>query len=257
MHSSQLNRQQSGLTLLEVLLVLVIGLSIIVLSLQQYLAYRRDTDTFQVQANVDLIFQASERYFRANCAQGNFKASYAPLTMGVTLDTLMTGGYLTVANNRMQVNPLVDSNSPGQGYIIQFNQFHDPTTGLLPKRLVTLSAGGQAAVGSITIWKAQVAVKILAPEIVTYKNILAAECISSYNAASQNVTPCSQVGVNNTNGDYLVFSRLPSFPTSKTNYNYWLATPTVKQFTQMYQVSPILLLTGGAYTNSQYYICGS
>jgi hypothetical protein len=38
---------------------------------------------------------------------------------------------------------------------------------------------------------------------------------------------------------------------------YWMTTPTVTQFTQMYTTNEILELTSGLKTGSQYYLCGN
>ncbi|MBA3661306.1 MAG: type II secretion system protein [Gammaproteobacteria bacterium] len=248
-------KPQLGITLLEILLVMVIGASIIVLSLQQYLSYRRDADVFQLQANVDLLFQTLEKYFRANCATANFNVKNPLVYVPVTLESLMNEGYLTLSNNRMQVNPLIDSESTGQGYILQFNQIND-TLGNLPVR--TQPNGDAKSLGSITIWQAQVAVKLNNSQLIPqYKNILGADCTSNFVSGWGYVLPCTEVAAGSTSGDYIVFTKLPSYPSSRANNNYWATTPTVKQFRQMYTTDPILNLLSGYQSGTQYYTCGS
>lgn len=248
-----LQKKQQGLSLLEVLLALAIGLAITVLSIQQYLSYRRDADIIQLQSNIDLLFTSMTNYFKANCDKPAFKQQTG--TNIVDLDTLMTQGYLTLPNNLMPISPLVNSEGLGQGYILQFNQYLEGND--LPDRTVSLSNDSTAPVGKISIWRAQVAVEMFDTGVIEqYQQLLSAQCIASYSGAALGVGPCSATA--NITGNYLVFERAPSFSNAKLNTNYWPTIPTVKQFKQMYQTSPILLLISSqAERDAQYYVCGS
>lgn len=254
--------KESGATLIEVILVLVIISFILNLSINQYQSYRRGADVVQLQANVDLLFTSMGAYFQANCSnQQNALSDATPLTKplsseypkvnyAVPIETLMSDGFLVLNNNAMQVSPLVDSESQGQGYIMQFNQYQ--AGGTLPTRTQAMSEGEPQSVGGIVLWQAQVAVKLLNEETAEqYKNILGATCLS--NLSGDIVTPCDQAS----GGNYAVFVRGPSRPTSKANSIYWLNNPTVKLFKQEYTTYPITILTDKPANVSQFYTCGS
>ncbi|WP_148340170.1 type IV pilin protein [Aquicella siphonis] len=262
---------QSGATLLEVMLVIVIGAAILYMSIQQYLTYRRDADALQVQANVDTIFQAMSSYYRMNC-YGTTDGSYQmvagtlnqaisppnPLPISISTD-LIDNGFLTTPMPR---NPIVKPTGAGtNGYVAQFNRF-DP-----PQDRQTCMAGTNATtplppnctdprgVGKIITWKAQVAVQLNNPtptEAKLYLNLLAGDCLSTMSGST--VVPCSTSG--NT-GTFVVWEKLPSSGNAKFVSDYWVTMPTVSQFTQMYTTAPILNLTDGSSLPYQYYLCGN
>lgn len=250
-------KRQEGVTLIEVLLVLVISMGILYLSLQQYLSFRRDADITTVQYNVDLLFQSLAKYFRANCRTNPSFNSYFPgQSISVSMNTLVNGGYLTTP---IALNPLVDPSGPGKGYVMQFNQYQ--TGGNLPTRTVTkstLSGGTSVSVGKIVIWRAQVSVNIsptyqtstAAPAL---KNSFSADCLSSLAGAI--VTPCATAPTGSTT--YIAWERVPSLSSSQSNSTFWQSMPMLKLFTQMYTTDPILILTDQTQSGSQYYVCGS
>lgn len=259
-------KDYQGVSLLEALLVLVIMSSIILLSFQQYLSMRRDADIQQLQYNVDQLFQALVKYFRYNCSRSTglnpspLTSFYSAKSFPITLNELMTNGYLQLKDNKLIVNPIVDTTGVSQGYILQFNQVQTTMPQGLPQRKVTLSTSPatETSVGSILIWRAQVAVKLKDKTTAEqYKNFLNANCLSKSDTKSgvTIVTPCDSAGL--TDNEYVVFDRLPAFASSQYNTQTWIMNPLVKQFTQMYTTYPILLLTNGAETANQYYFCGS
>jgi len=250
-------KHNEGVTLLEVMLVLIIGASIIYFSLQQYLSYRTSADILAVQSNVDVLFESLGNYYHANC-YGNIDpvtlrpngtlnpATFPPTNFPVTLSVLKQQGYLT---QNLPLNPLIDNSDPAVSYIMQFNQA--PVT---QRRVCQTQGCSQGVnVGSVIVWQAQVSVLLKnQTSAKAYKNIMGADCLST-NSGSY-VVPCSSSA--NT-GNYVVWTRPPSFASSKANSTYWLSLPAIKQFTQMYTTYPILVLTDQTDTANQYYVCGN
>jgi type II secretory pathway pseudopilin PulG len=251
-------KQQVGVTLIEVVLVLVLGASILMMGIRQYQSFKRDTDVQQLKYNVDMLFQALANFYYANCGFGIPKAgdtptpgrlsptySPAPTTPYTSISAmyLATNGFL---NTTLPLNPLVDnSGEQYNGYTVQFNQYHSdrmiPTRGSPPSSLVKM--------GTVYIWKAQVAVKLKqAAQAEQYKSLLGADC-----SASDPHALCSSAS----SGDYLIWERMPSFATPSSESNYGLTNQTNKQFNQMYTTYPILNLTNGTRSNDQFFLCGS
>lgn len=257
-------RKQQGVTLIEVILVLMISTAILYLSIQQYLSYRQDADIARVRYNVDMLFNALTNYFRANCKNSSspFYNYYFGRSFAVDMATLTNNGYLTTP---IPDNPLVDNTAAGGGYVMQFNQYQlsTGTNPPLPSRTIFMSsasgagAGRTVDVGYILVWQAQVAVKLINPSLAeSYKGAMGANCISSGSTGwgGYIVMPCDLAkGAT----DYLVWSRSPSYSSSTANSPYWLSLPLVKEFSQMYSTDPILILTDQTQTGSQFYRCGS
>jgi prepilin-type N-terminal cleavage/methylation domain-containing protein len=59
----------SGVTLLEVMLVIAIAGSILAMGISQYQSMQRDSNVRQVQANVDTLFNAMAYWYKANCGR--------------------------------------------------------------------------------------------------------------------------------------------------------------------------------------------
>lgn len=263
---------QSGATLLEIMLVLVVGSFILYLSIQQYLTYRRDSDVYQLQANVNTLFQGLTAYYQMNCGgtvdatntqvPGTLNPDYSPAPgANVPIDInndLIANNLITSV---IPLNPIVNTAGAGttNGYVAQFNMTQPE-----PSRLIC-TAGTNATgpndpnctatttVGSIVIWKAQVAVQLKnAATAKQYLNLLQGDCLSSL--SGNIVTPCDTSG--NT-GTFVVWERLPSSANSKTVSDYWGSLPTVKQFSQMYNTYPVNDLTNGSQTTNQYFLCGN
>jgi type II secretory pathway pseudopilin PulG len=245
-----------GVSLLELLLVLVIASGILYFSIQQYFIYKQDSEVRQLQANVDLLFQGLGSYFRAYCKEEPFSRFYGPQHLRVTMNELQP--YL---NGKIKPNVLVDNRLPvNQEYILQFNQFQTqdaappPLVENLPYRSVMVAPDKSVPVGYITVWQAQVAVKLrdraTAPQ---YQAWLGADCVSSLGGTF--VTPCA---ANPRQGAYAVFTRQPSLPSTQANSTYWPSMPVAAQFTQMYEApSILLLLIDPSLAQQQYYVCGS
>lgn len=244
----------AGVTLLEVLLVLIIMAAILYFSIAQYQVFRHDEDVAVVQANVDKLFDAMTKYYLANCNDSKkatkiFSTYNSSQIYVVDISTLMTNKYLSAPGSTMPISSIVNSTGTGQGYILQFNQFQNSGTPKLPQR-TTYAASG-TSLGSIVIWQIQVSVEMSDPtNAAVYQGLLGADCVSDMQNGS--VLPCEKAG---SKGKYLVWERNPSFSTSRSPSTYWPSKPNVKQFYQMYHTDPISYLMTGT-SDTQYYACG-
>lgn len=258
------NRRQSGLSIVELLLVLVIGAGVLYLSLRQYQVFRQDADVQQVEANVDTLFQAMVQYHKANCYGSSSPTVTATLSIPGTLNPanstsplpgpyhididndLVAGGYLP-ANIPFPESPIVDNTGGGssrfKGYVVQFNATSTQRT------------TNGVVVGTVLIWRPQVAVLIKDTAVAKqYMNQMKGDCLSTLNGNI--VKKCAS----GSTGTYVVFERSPSFATVKSNSTLWQAKSVLNQFTQMYTVYPtpyLLNKQGVTPTNQlQYYLCG-
>lgn len=229
---------QSGLTLLEVLLVLVLITTIVLFSLRQYEIFKLDAEVKQVRANVDNLLQAGANYYQANC---NHNLDSNQTILPISVNTLQDQDFLTAI---LAPSPLIDDKT----YVVQLNKVKDD-----PNRMMNLTPTTQVPVGKIIIWRIQVAAKLKdEKQAETYKNLLGADCLSNANGGS--VTPCESAV---SQGNYAVWERLPSFASAEAQSDYWVSNPLLKQFNQMYTTYPILSLTNQFKTSHQDYRCGS
>lgn len=246
--------KQAGMTIMEVLLALVIMALIMYMALHQYLTYRRGTDIILLQENVDDIFLAMGKYFRANCgnqiwSSGKLDPGVTTPSVAVTLTDLV--GYLA---QPIPSNPLVAKST--SAYVMQFNKM---PAAAWDSRQVNIDSTHQMPVGKVVVWQAQVAVQLADSKTAGgYQLWLGGDCLSQLSGSI--VTPCTGVAVPKSN--YVVWSRLPSNSDPKANSSLWATMPAVKEFTQMYTtMDTVLLLTDQDPTNSQmskqFYLCGS
>lgn len=258
-----MKKRQSGLSLVEALLVLIIATSILFFSLRQYEVFRRDADIQQVKANVDVLFVAMAEFYKANCygqvdpttgavTAGRLNPAHAsnPLPGPVHIDInadLIAGGYLT-DDVPFPLSPIVDNSADPtdkfSGYIVQFNSAQ-----------ATRTMNG--TIGTVVTWKPQIAVRIKDTTLTSqYLNLLNGNCLSSL--SGNTVTPCPTAG--SSTGTYVVWERMPSLVSSKANSTLWPLRAVLNQFTQMYTThSTTYLLTRSGLTpanQTQYYLCG-
>ncbi|HTM63883.1 MAG TPA: hypothetical protein VL360_05220 [Gammaproteobacteria bacterium] len=264
----------AGVTLLEVMLVLVIGSAILAVGMNQYQAMRRDSDVNAAMYNVDQIFQAAADFYQANCriqispatgqvnGTGKLDPRYIasdgtpatpPNPYPITITELRTDGFLNVT---LPVNPIIASTGVNGGYMVQFNMVTPP-----PDRTLVTSSGTTIKLGQIIMWRTQVAIQLNdQTKANTYMNAMGADCISILGADGQTVTPCRELGAVPVGATlYLVWERLPSFAVPASNSNLWMTNARVKGFTQQYDTTNSTSLgnvPAGSYP-AQYYLCGS
>lgn len=255
-------KRERGISLVEMLLVLILGGAIIFLSMRQYQVFRQDADVQQLEANVDTLFQAMTQYYRANCygTQNPTSGILTPGTLNpmnatsplpgprpINIDTdLVARGYLP-ANTPFPANPIVNDAGAGtsrfKGYVAQFNVMTSTRT----------TSG--TTVGTVVIWKPQIAVLVRNTALAQqYLRQSGGDCLSTLNGNT--VRTC----IATSTGTYIVWERLPSYASTRGNSNLWQARARLNQFTQMYSVYPtpnLLTRSGQTPANqTQYYLCG-
>jgi len=272
--------KQSGLTFIEIVLVLVIAASLVVLGLTQYNSMARDYDATKVTATVDILFQGLGNYYRANCrvqrdSLGNAVAGTGaldPINNPGSPKVLPINSFLLanafISQWPPQNNNLVDQSAGEKGYIVQLNKL-PPATNRAPTAIynswttssslstpytITLNQPvGLQPLATMTIWTVQVAVKLatgLNPA--TYKALLRADCISS--ASGGGVASCSS---SPPAGSYLVWERLPSNASSQATSKLMPTMFRLKEFNNLYTNDDMYGATNptwGASNNN--YLCG-
>jgi type II secretory pathway pseudopilin PulG len=227
-------KSQVGVTLVEILLVIVIGLGLLMLGVRQYQSYRVDADALQLRNNVDMMLQAVARFYFANC-NGTYNPNGSPpFKPGllhpnsapknpflVNIQTqLVNAGYLSASP--FPINPIVNSGSPVTqfgGYVAQLNQTTQTRLVCSTGNAATGVTAGQGCsstlqTGTIIIWLPQVAILIKdTTKVKVYANLLNADCTSSL--AGTTVAPCSSKKP----GNYLVWQRTPSMPSTTMQGN--------------------------------------
>lgn len=193
-----------GITLLEMLLVLAIGASIVILGIQQYSKWRMQSDVVTIQKNVDVLFQAMTHYYQANCKDQREKAGemtapgklspswlgFNPTPVTITVDELKTMGFLAADN----LNPIpIVAN-----YFLQFVPVF-PT--------MHYSQGEMTEIvkkNSVILWHIQVAVQLNTAAYL-FKDLLNADCLSTLQNGKP--IPCKD---NPSGYNVLIWARLPS-----------------------------------------------
>ncbi len=234
-----------GITLIEVILVLVVASAIIAMSIRFYTYLKSDSDVMQVRANVDAIFVAMKDYYHVNCYgyQGSANklvpgtlnpAASPPSIMPIDITSaLITPKFLT--ETLMPTSIVNASGSGTNGYVAQFNE-------------VTYTNSN----GTVVSWQAQVSVQLAANKVsnaTAYAGWMAAECLS--NISGSTVTPCASSG--NT-GSFLVFQRTIANASREGSSTYWQMTPSLNTFRQMYSQPPSSSMSGAT---TQYFMCGN
>lgn len=264
---------QEGVTLIEVLLGLVIGASLILLGLQTYQQFNDQGNINKAQYNINVLFQGLRGFYLSNCINnrnyttgnvmsmsliGALDPSYLPADVAqpsypIPITTLLADAY--VGNWNAGFSPIITN------YVVQLNLYNNTTYPGYARNVQfcysgTCSSETTVATDNIYLWTAQVAVQVgNVAKIQLYKSLLGADCISSL--AGSIVTPCSQSPTAN---DYLVFERLPSFATTDSNSPLWMSIPMLKLFKAQYTNDEDYAVTTrdnsyfqGSYQN---YLCG-
>ena len=289
-----MNKQQ-GMSLLELMLVLTIGVAFVLMGIRTYDMFQFQANEQKIAANVNQLFVGLAGFYAANCRQAldvnsNPQSAGAldPNVSNVNTVVLSVSGDLIgtnfVSSSSWQPNnPLLDNTpSPDKGYYVQFNRVlisgADPAMSASMCTGNTVSSSCNATNGLVistsnapssqshaVTWVAQVGVK-LATNLTTaqwtqIQNDLSAACISS--AAGSGIAQCTPTPAA---GGYLVWTRVPSayFDRYMTS-DYWTSMPYVKEFNMQYTNDGMATLSGvtnettsGAKTwyNPLYYLCG-
>jgi type II secretory pathway pseudopilin PulG len=248
-------KNQTGVSLLEFILALVIIGLIAYASMAQYFSFRRSQDLLQVRRNVDYIFFGLAEYYRANCnnSSNTLYSYYNSVYYPVTVTTLDNAGYTNTAQMILN-NPYVSvANPASNSYITQFNQIQ--TSGNLPSH--TLSAySGTVTNGYVVAWTAQVSVKLNSSyEAKSLLYALGADCLSTDSSVSGAVLPCRLAPANATK--YAVWERPPTYSSLFGNSKMWQIRPATTLFSNMYTIDPITATTDSqSLVSSNYFRCG-
>lgn len=253
-----------GVSLLELLLVLVVAGLILIAGYRQYLIYRYDADVQQLKQNVDILMASMTLYYRANCGETGALSPTVALTDPMKIDInndLIQNGYLSA--NAFPVSPLVNRKGGDLGgYRVQFNKLTMPRSVCTSATgtdsagpLTTQGCASSTVIGTILIWKPQVAVSLANTALAqTQLQQLGGDCLSSP-SSNTTVYPCSA----NQPGTFVVWERLPSNASTQMNTPFHQLMPTAQQFQQMYTTYPITYLTqssGVGPYETQYFLCG-
>tara|TARA_R110000868_G_scaffold108769_3_gene296632 strand:+ start:1840 stop:2658 length:819 start_codon:yes stop_codon:yes gene_type:complete len=265
--------KMTGVTMLEVLLVLAIGSAMIIAALRLNQTFKREAEISTLRFNVDQIFQAAAGFYQANC-----RVSVDPET-GIVPDTGLLAtpdaDDIDPANRTIVAVPIADLKSFGflntdvtlaspfvrttldESYIVQFNQLAPVT------REITLKDDTKRYGGKIVMWKMQVAVELRDQSAVAaerFKVLLDADCLSTLNDAGDKVIPCSLNPVPEDDDPiYVVWERLPSYATEGQLPNMWTTNANVKSFTNMYTISHTIYKTTNDEDEArpaENYLCG-
>lgn len=228
--------KQKGITLLEVLLVLAIGGSIVVLGLNQYYTFKASQDVRLVNANVDRLFLGLLNYYRANCKKDGL------------LDPTKTIGYINPSQLPGIVwppvaAPFIDYNDVDQngdrtyGYRVQFRNYQPSATTRDVYWCLSGACNSPAQQikkqGSVALQLAMVAVKIKdVSKAVLYSKLLGADCVSGPDASGKFIAGCGAIPSGP--AQYLVWERQPSVGAFSTSSGIWLTTQRLRQFNQQY-----------------------
>lgn len=259
------HKMMRGVTLLEVLLVLAIGASLVMLSLRMYANYRITQAAETVKLNIDSYFQALDMFYQIQCRLPSNASTSGQLGLldprHVPAPDLQNPfaatSYITSYLPRTPLYSVL-----GNTYIAQLNPgrmtrevgvFYPPNTGPDQNQTIFIKKSN-----SVYYWVAQVAIVIDdSSNINAYKPLLGADCVS--HVTGNTVTPCS---ASDGAGTALVFQRMPSLNSPAMQSSFWITMPRMKQFVQQYTNDDNYALqkddstwnTSSGYEN---YLCGN
>lgn len=227
-----ITHKQDGVTLLEILLVLLIGAVIITMSIQRFQKYRINQEVEQVKINVDLLFQGMGYLYQADCRNKNiFNRNNNPNVID------LQNHHQFFSQWPLPPTSIID-NSTNTGYLAQFNLVLPGLTRNIREcySLNTPSCSAPEEIPlkhSIQIWRIQIAVKLMdATKAKQYQAALGADCISSIRS-NLSVYSCEDTH-RPVIGDYLVWERVPSFASQRTSSGLLPMMFVLKQFNQQY-----------------------
>ena len=275
-------KQQAGVTLFEVLLVLILAGSLLMIGFQTYYQIQFEQQLNQVRFAVDSLFSGTRNYYLANCRANRNYATGAVITAATgQLDPTVNA---PPASGIKALNIATDLGTPGYldrwppttpwfatGFEVQLNVYNDAASYPANIRNVNFcvySAGPPVAfncaqlptraTNNVYLWTIQVAVQITDPSrtMQYYQGRLNADCISTLVGGV--VTPCATAA----GGNYLVFERLPSQALSTANTSpLWASVPELQSFDQQYTNDDTYSVTNNdalynTSTGYQNYLCG-
>lgn len=265
--------KENGVTLLEMLLVLLIMSSFLILGIQQYQNYQIEQNAIQLRYTINALLEGMSNYYQANCQNGTLAPAnltrFPPVPPifndNGNLYSVITQNYI---NNWQPLNPIVDNDATQSGYLVQFNFFDIPRTKKAYVCYNFWSTTGDAAPGCDTPtlipgsrvvgWGIQVAVKIRDPQRTAgFVGLTGADCAVT-NISDIRAANCANDGVDDdpNNLHYLVWQRVPSYASADISSDLWLTNPVVKEFKLQYTNDPMYEIYLQGVQGSMYYLCG-
>jgi hypothetical protein len=251
-------RSQVGLTLLEIMLVLVVATSVVLASLKQIQVYMLDNDIAAIKANVDNLFSASGLFYRTYCSQnsfaGNTSVRLLPSTLDVPSSPVTSGnGFLTVPlcypTGKCAwygvPNNIVNTSDSSGGYIAQFNSLPMSSspqatmnTACNAKDCSSTSPGpvvnNNLPSMKVVFVTLQVSVLMKNVKLASYvEGVLGADCLSTENSSTPpTVNPCTSPAP--AGATWVVFTRLPAFASPESTSALWPSMARLKEFNMQY-----------------------
>jgi hypothetical protein len=278
-------QSQSGVTLLEAILVLGIASVILLMGMRQAEIFNTNKDLQTMQFNVDELFNAAASYYKAQCGMGGpttvngaYQSGFTQgLLVGTSTPQSVTLSQLSsyLPSNWSMYNPLIS------GYIVQFNlvSISTPSANCTTSSTNTNAGDCGTTSSAVTtaplqnpitnnsstlqtlIWEIQVSVILSSGHTgnaKAYAAVANATCVSTESNGA--VQMCN---TNPANGGILTWERLPSFASPNGASDYWSFMPMLKQFNLMYTHDQMFELTAHTYldngvsgTAQGYYTCG-
>lgn len=278
-----MNRHKiSGMTLIEVILVLAIAASLILAGLRMYQSSKTDNDYLILRSNVDFLFQAMKGYYQQECDLyfsttngSSFISKRGTLTFNPSGGTPATDFSAPIRFDVTTVNNYIDLpwprfvsvvalDTPVNTYFAQFNY----NVGTNKNYYVCSSyatgtpqcSNPQPISGSnIVLWQSQIVVKMKDPTSTTYylANTGADCAVNTY--APGDIIDCSQGLTLGQSAQYMVWQRMPSFASQDVRSSLWVSNPVTKEFKLQYTHDPMYEMynPGGAPSDVYtYYYCG-
>lgn len=269
---------QVGYTLIEVLLVFVIGMTMIGLGMQRFYQYRNEANIEKVKDTVDKLFTSMSLFYRLNCRNptngsggfitagsvGVLDPNHVPPPTDPYNVLINTGGASLVQSNFLAasywppgvilfVDPLIGE----KGFFTQFNKVnvnkHAPTSTF--NNWVTTTPPNNIAftqnIGNVIAWQIHIAVK-LAPSVSSslygyYQQRLGATCSASSSSATCLSDPAA--------GPYMIWERLPSYASETQSILKW-TKPRVRAFNNLYYTDDMYYAYNSGSSSSNLYLCG-
>jgi len=271
--------KMTGLSLLEIILVLAIATSLMLAGLSMYQSIQMENKySILLRADVDFLFEAMKGYYQQQCDiafstdgtiyrkgdltfnPGNAMppTDFAPVTFDVTT----ANTYLPLMWPRG--TSVVAAGTPANVYFAQFN----PITGSNKNAYVCSSyttgtpqcSNPEPIPGSnIVMWQSQIVVKMKDPSKTTYYLAkVGADCaVNTFTPGT--VVDCSTGVALGASATYMVWQRMPSFASQDIRSSNWVSNPATKEFKLQYTHDPMYELYNTGATPSDvytYYYCG-
>lgn len=261
---------QRGITLFELIIVLVIATSIILMGFQRYQMWKIEQNFLVLKYNVNVLFQGLKQYYQANCDDQTtgydiVKAgALSPSTLTDPLEpqVIAIDDIAKTLSAWPRPTYIVDA-SVNSGYDAQFNPFttaerkayacsyfgSSPPQCEVPPSVINNT--------NIILWQAQVVVKMRDPSTtMAYLGTVGADCaVNTFNPGD--VIDCSKgIASMDEDAQYLVWQRLPSFTVTDMRSSQWLSEPLTKILKLQYTHDPMYEMYNENDTRHRNYLCG-